>query len=359
MKKVFKYINILEKKGYKAYIVGGYVRDFLLGKKSFDIDICTNATPSEIISLFKGYKEANDFGGILYKEGKYNIEITTFRKEIKYLKRKPIEIEYLNNLQDDLPRRDFTINTICMDGKGKIYDFFDGKADLKSKIVRSLENPNDKFKEDPLRMLRAIRFATVLDFDIEKKTLKAIKDNSKEVGKLSSERIKEEFDKILLSPNFLKGFKYLKETQIADIIVLSYKDVKYVNNLFGMYAQIDSNINLSRNEELNISKIKSMLNQKEINNFSLFNAGLDLCLIGADILGIDKKRIIIMEKRLPIKKLSDIKLNGNDIMQILNLKPSKKISEIIFELKKLILCGKIKNTKKDLTSYVKRMWQNE
>ena len=189
--------------GYESYIVGGVVRDYILGMKSIDVDICTNATPKEIKNIFKGaVMPSKKYGAVtlIYKKVRY--EITTYRKEIKYDDyRRPSKLEYIDDLLEDLKRRDFTINTFCMDSDGNVIDLLNAKEDLDNKIIRTVGNPKQKLKEDVLRILRAIRFATSLNFDISDDVKKAIKKNRALLKKLSYTRKKEELTKIFTSPN--------------------------------------------------------------------------------------------------------------------------------------------------------------
>ena len=166
-KQALKVLSILEENGYKAYIVGGYVRDKLLGIESNDIDICTSATPKEIKEIFKSSSSPN-YGSVNITYKNINFDITTFRREIKYLdNRIPIKLKYIKTIKKDLLRRDFTVNTICMDSKGNILDMLNIMDDLDNKIIKTVGNPRYKLKEDALRILRAIRFATTLNFTIE------------------------------------------------------------------------------------------------------------------------------------------------------------------------------------------------
>ena len=179
--KAIEVLNIFFNNGFDAYIVGGYVRDKLLGIKTNDIDICTNAKPKDIVKLFD--IQSNDetqYGAvkIIYKN--YNFDVTTFRRDIKYEdNRKPVKIKYINDLKKDLLRRDFTINTLCIDKDGKIIDLLNIKDDLDKKIIKTVGNPRYKIKEDSLRILRAIRFASVLDLEIDSKTKAYIKKYGK------------------------------------------------------------------------------------------------------------------------------------------------------------------------------------
>ena len=158
--KALEILKIFNEKGYSAYIVGGYVRDKLLGTKSNDIDICTSATPKEIKELFDTTSQ-EQYGSIpvIYKNNIF--DITTYRKEIKYEKnRKPVKIKYIKKIKKDLLRRDFTINTLCMNEFGEVEDILNIKEDLDKKIIKTVGNPRYKIKEDSLRILRAIRFST-------------------------------------------------------------------------------------------------------------------------------------------------------------------------------------------------------
>ena len=206
--------NILDilNKDFKAYIIGGFVRDKLLKKESHDIDIATNATPSELQQLFKdkNIKEFN-YGNICFNEKEYSFDITTFRKDYSYLdKRKPSKVVYVDTLEEDVLRRDFTINAIAIDKDGKIIDLTNGIKDLKKKIIRTIGDPEERIKEDSLRILRAIRFATILNFKLEEKLKKAIINNKENLKDLSYERKKEELDKIFISTNKQRGVKLLK-----------------------------------------------------------------------------------------------------------------------------------------------------
>ena len=260
MNKLIKNIlSKIENHGFEAYIIGGYVRDLLVGKSSFDIDICTNATPKELIKIFPQSSTKN-LGGIEFKIREYHFEITTYREEIKYKNRKPIEYNYINNLVEDLKRRDFTINAICMNTKGEIIDLIDGTKDLANLKIKMIGDIKTKIKEDPLRILRAIRIATHLNFSLDSELYKELKKEYKRVLKLSNTRIKEELDKILLSENPKKGLKLLEELGISKLLGLTYNEITNVKNLEAMYAQIDIKYNLpfTKVERENIKIIKSI-----------------------------------------------------------------------------------------------------
>ncbi|MBI4117258.1 MAG: HD domain-containing protein [Parcubacteria group bacterium] len=193
----------LESVGFEAFVVGGCVRDLLLGKKPKDWDITTNAKPEEIQKIFPDSFYENKFGTVGAKidsedESLKVVEITTYRIESKYSdKRHPDKIEFASSLQEDLKRRDFTINALAMDKDGKITDLFDGQEDLKNKLIRAVGKAEERFDEDALRLLRAVRFAVELDFEIEGKTLEAIKEKAGLIEAIAEERVRDELLKII------------------------------------------------------------------------------------------------------------------------------------------------------------------
>jgi len=228
-KNIKNILSKLEKKKFKAYLVGGCVRDLLTenppagGPK--DWDITTNANPEEIKKTFSKSFFNNQFGTVTILTGAkktslQEVEITPFRTEEKYTdKRHPDKVTWAKTIKEDLSRRDFTINAIAMDAKGKVIDLFEGQNDLKKKIIKAVGNPEDRFSEDALRMIRAVRFASVLDFNIDKKTREAIKKNSHWLQAISKERIRDELLKIIMSDGASEGIELLKELSLLKYII--------------------------------------------------------------------------------------------------------------------------------------------
>src|SRR3989344_1142655 len=244
-KEVKNIIVSLQKAGFEAYIAGGCVRDFLLKKEPKDWDVATNAKPEEIQKVFPDSFYENNFLTVTVrvgspdgeavedprcprqqsghrdkKQGLSEIEITTYRQEAKYSdKRHPDEIKYAKTLEEDLSRRDFTINAMAMDEKKKVVDLFEGQKDLKNKIIRTVGNPEERFLEDALRMLRAVRFAATIEFNIEKETAEAIKKNSIWLEVISQERIRDEFVKIIMSDKAEEVIELLRELNLLKYII--------------------------------------------------------------------------------------------------------------------------------------------
>jgi tRNA nucleotidyltransferase (CCA-adding enzyme) len=232
---VTKIIEKLNKAGFEAYIVGGCVRDYLRERKPKDWDITTSAKPEQIQKLFKRSFYDNAFGTVgvpieTEDESLKVIEITTYRTESQYTdKRHPDKVEFAKTVEEDLDRRDFTVNAIAakiQNSKFKIQnsnveliDPYDGKKDIKSELIRTVGKPADRFGEDALRLMRAVRFATELDFAIEKETLEEIKKNAESIREIAKERIKDELVKIMMSPRAHFGIMYLHETGLLKYIL--------------------------------------------------------------------------------------------------------------------------------------------
>ena len=204
----------LDALGYEAYIIGGYPRDTILNYYTDDIDICTNALPHVIKELFNVVKDNSKFGSLVINHNGYLYEITTYRIELEYNNRYP-KIEFADSLDKDLKRRDFTINTICIDKNGQYIDLLNGKEDLNNKIIRMVGNVDKKIKEDPIRILRAIRLKEKLNFELEKSLEHSIIEYGYLLETLSINNIKSELnkmsDKAINTLKQLKLDKYLKE----------------------------------------------------------------------------------------------------------------------------------------------------
>ncbi len=434
------FMNIFKKNGFQIYVVGGAVRDLLLDKIVQNWDFTTNAKPEEILKLFPDGFYNNQFGtvGVSQEidEKKYVFEITTFRKEDVYEdKRHPKKIEWAKTIEEDLARRDFTINAIAFDGK-KIIDPYDGQKHLKEKLIVAVGNPDKRFSEDALRLLRAIRFASELGFLIEDKTRASIQINAQLITYISGERIRDEFLKILASGHPSEGVLFMKNTgllahilpeldicfmipqkspkrhHIYDVgthLVMALKhcpskdpitrlstllhdigksktfrkDEKtelitfYNHEVVGtkMAINIADRLRLSNKQkekfvrlvqfhQFTVSEIQT---DKAIRRF-IRNVGKEylvdiIDLRFADRIGSGAKpsswRFDLFRKRLiEVQKqpfaVSDLKIDGNDVMKLLKLKPGPKVGEILKMLFDHVVEGKLKNEKKLLLERLKK-----
>jgi poly(A) polymerase/tRNA nucleotidyltransferase (CCA-adding enzyme) len=234
--------------GFEAYVVGGCVRDLLRGKEPKDWDVTTNAKPEEIQKLFPEHVYENTFGTVGVKTGSENptlaiIEVTPYRIEGKYTdKRHPDQIQFAENLEDDLSRRDFTVNAMAMDAEGEITDPFNGQADLKKQTIRTVGEAERRFEEDALRLLRAVRFASVLGFKIDSETRNAIKKNAEWLRAISKERVRDEFIKIIESEGAYEGVLMLEDLGLLEYIVPELREgIGVGQNLHHIYTVWEHN----------------------------------------------------------------------------------------------------------------------
>lgn len=354
--------NILDKiedNGYEAYVVGGYVRDYLLGINSVDVDICTNATPKEIIRILNIKKETISYGSINIQNNKYNFDITTYRKELSYKGRKPDKIEYINNLILDIERRDFTINSFCMNKDGKIFDFLNANDDLNNKLIRVIGDTNTKLTEDPLRILRAIRLSIILDFNLDDEIKIFIKNHKELIKKLSYTRKKEELEKIFSSKNIIKGLKFLKELDLLWALDINYDKIIEVPDILGIWAQINfsNNYPFTRNNINTINKIRHIIINKKIDKITLFKNGLYISLVAGNILGYDTQEINNEYKNLIIHSTKELAITNQDIINILNIKPNAKIKLIYEDILYNVINGKISNEYLKIEKYILTNWK--
>jgi len=240
-----KIVETLESKGYEAWIVGGAVRDLILGIPSYDWDVTTSATPEQIEPLFKESFYDNEYGTVKVagkhlneqfeiKSGEIEesalYDITTFRSESEYSdKRRPDSVTWGKTIEEDLKRRDFTINAIAINLKEQIVDPYGGQADIKNKLVKAVGEPSERFEEDALRIMRAIRLSAQLGFSIEEKTLLALKDKVPNLKSISWERIGAETMKLLGSNYAADGIQLMTNCGITEIVIpelIQTKEVK-------------------------------------------------------------------------------------------------------------------------------------
>lgn len=231
-KDVERVVEKLTEAGHAAYVVGGCVRDAIRGVDPQDWDVATDATPEEIQKLFSRSLYTNRFGTVIVRSGDHEIEVTTYRIEADYSDhRRPDQVAFTDSLQEDLSRRDFTMNAMAWrPGKngtpGQLVDPFGGQRDLESRVLRAVGEPEERFREDALRMLRAVRFATLLDMRIDERTVIAIRRNAHLAATLSGERINQEIVKILGAPQPSVALRLLSDVALLEVICPELEECK-------------------------------------------------------------------------------------------------------------------------------------
>lgn len=375
--KAKKILNIIQNAGYEGYIVGGFVRDLLLGIENQDIDIATNATPETIKQLFaKTILTGEKHGTVTVVFEESYFEVTTYRKDGEYINnRKPRNVEFVSNLEEDVKRRDFTINALALSYDDEIIDYVGGKKDIENRIIRTVGDSFERFNEDALRMLRAFRFVAYCGFDIEEKTLLAIKELGHLIKNVSMERILQEFTKLIngkylseainalinsgfylhLEP-FIKGIDAIHRTNFLPKDLLEFLCVCAVTDELEKITALPI-----PNVKKRIITIVYEMFTLEITDFSekiLFRNGLEMCLL-TNKLNVflretenKTESIIKRYKELPIHKVCDLKFKGQDIIELIPEKPGSWIGNIIDELCLKVLEGKLKNDYDELKNYV-------
>ena len=354
-----KVLKELNDNGYKAYIVGGYVRDVLLDIESNDIDITTNATPKQIMELFNDSCLPNeDYGSVIIEKKGYRFEITTFRKEIGYNdNRHPTKVKYIDELYPDLLRRDFVINTICMDSNGDIVDYLNGREDLENKVIRTVDDAYKSFSDDALRILRAIRFATILDFKLSDEVVDAIKKTKDLVRNISYYRKKSELDKIFTSSNRKLGVSLLLEFGLDEVLELpNLSKILETNttSLIGVWSILDvvDKYPFIKNESSLIKDISKAIPLNNLDPMALYKYGLYVNSVASEIKGYDIKNVTESYNNLVIKCRKDIDVTSDDIIKILHKEPGKFITEIYDDIEREILYRRLKNEKEDICNYI-------
>ena len=383
-------LDIIEENGYSAYAVGGCVRDSLLGKTPYDWDICTSALPEETMRCFEGYRviPTGVKHGTITAIVENPLEITTFRIDGDYLdNRRPSEVSFTPNLADDLCRRDFTVNAMALDRGGNVTDLYGGRADLENRLIRCVGCAETRFDEDALRIMRALRFAATLGFEIEEKTATAIHTKKHLLDNIAAERIQKEFTKLLTG----NCNKILSE--FADVIkvFLPQADISVGNTALIESAPADPTLRLAMLlSSLSPDESQTVLRTLKYDNRTVKNVAL---MLGSADLEISAerptvKRLInkfgapdlktVLDYLLHTRKIStDLHLNvcnvADNVMQknecctlsalavkgsdisALGIFKQNEIGKVLFALLEKVMDGETENSKEDLLSVTREL----
>ena len=346
-KEVINILNIINNNSYEAYVIGGFVRDYLLGIKSNDYDICTNCPLNILSNILNNYEYKIYFDTLTILVDDINIQITPYRKEFNYKNRHPQYIN-INDLNIDILRRDFTINSICMDSSYNIVDILNGKDDIDNKIIRCIGDIDTKLKEDPLRILRAIRFSTKLGFNIETK----LKDKLTEYGYLlkdiSYEIKKKEIDYLIS----YKRLDVLKEYNLDKYLDINLDNIKYYESNILVWMNIDYlGKYIVSNKDKKLIKDITELHGLGLTMYNIYKYGLYISTLVSELDNIDITNIY---ESLIIKSRKDIKINTRDILEI--IKDKKDIEKIYIDLEKNILEQRLDNDYNIIINYLKKKY---
>ena len=379
---VLKRIN---EAGYEAYFVGGSVRDLLLNRHIHDVDIATSAYPMEIKQIFKKTIDTGIKHGtvtVLYEGESY--EITTFRTESGYQDfRRPDHVTFVQNLSEDLKRRDFTINALAMDVDGNVIDHFDGLGDLDKHLIRAVGKAENRFHEDALRMMRAVRFMSQLQFTLEPETEQAISDNHELLSKISVELIRDEFVKMGIAPGSQKAFQIFLDTGLseevpgfkgkkdnlalypqlnfsptteANLWALMIILLKLPNEKIPSFMRMWKNSNAMERQVADIVAFFDLVSSRAPSNYDLYQAGLETIASTIDlahILGqpINGSALVDRYEALPIKNNHDLVIDGHFLLKN-GIPAGPRVGLLLEEIKKAVLEGVISNNEAAITEFL-------
>ncbi len=374
--------------GFEAYFVGGFVRDFLLQIPSTDIDIATSATPSQVIDLFPETKETGlRYGTVTVRLEGYSYEVTTFRADGTYQdSRHPEEVSYAKTLADDLVRRDFTVNALAMDRFGKIIDLCEGERDLRALVLRAIGEPDRRFQEDALRILRAFRFVAKLDFSLDISTRESIFRNRFRLQKVSVERIMQEFREMIRHPYAVKAFAAMVDCGMEEVFPDLASGIRFLSrqssvilDLFQFYALcfflrgngIPDGWRFSNKERDIIRQLLDLLEVTSEDTYHeelVYAYGKNLCLKANEISRLltperdQEQRILTIDRNLPIRKTCDLAFKGQDLLRDTPIRDARRIGEIVSDLVLMVITRQLPNEYEPLRQYALRKlaeWETE
>ncbi|WP_252503421.1 CCA tRNA nucleotidyltransferase [Sporosarcina sp. Marseille-Q4943] len=362
-----KVIRLLEEAGYEAVFVGGSVRDHLLGKEASDFDIATSATPEEVKRVFTHTIDVGiAHGTVMVMMDGEPIEVTTYRTESTYTDhRRPDEVKFVRSLKDDLQRRDFTMNALALTLSGELIDPFGGTKDLQNRNIRAVGNAADRFHEDALRMIRAVRFSSVLGFEIEERTLQAIKENASSITYVSIERIKAEMDKLWKGTDPGKALAMIADTRLSEHLPLFPNEVQLLSAcapfetaeqgwsalmLAGHYSPADlaRAYKLSNREKAFLTDVKMAFDRRQSARFTIddyYRFTLEVLLTAEKVwhashpseLGLCFEEMAQLQKQLPIRSKDDLKVDGKDLMAWTSQRGGRWVGEWMNKIEYMVL----------------------
>lgn len=378
-------IHIIQHHGYEAYLVGGAVRDTLLERPVEDIDIATSAFPAEIMQIFpKVIPTGIKHGTVVVRHQQVSFEVTTFRTESGYSDfRRPDQVQFVSSLKEDLARRDFTINAMAMDPSFRVIDPFHGKRDIKAKIVRTVGKADHRFSEDPLRIMRAIRFQSQLNFEMEENTRNAIAVQAGWLEHIAVERIQNEWSKMLQGQALKKALKTLQSTKVYSYLPVfsesesASQQLEKVEGPFENFSNFIVYMNwfvpeidittwikewkLSNQIKNDCKLLAQLLKQSEIQPkewivyqlpehlYEHFQSLLKVCTREC----ITQEQIKNMKQSLPIQHRSELSINGKELIQLFAYRQKGPwIQETLQTIEKAVVLGKVDNSKSAIREWL-------
>lgn len=386
--KALPILTKIKEAGYEAYFVGGSVRDVLLERPIHDVDIATSSYPEETKAIFNRTVDVGiEHGTVLVLENGGEYEITTFRTEDVYVDyRRPSQVSFVRSLEEDLKRRDFTVNALALDENGQVIDKFRGLIDLEQKRLRAVGKAEERFEEDALRIMRGFRFAASLDFDIEAATFEAMRSHSPLLEKISVERSFTEFDKLLMAPHWRKGISAMIACQSYDYLpglkqqeaglnhlIVSLKDNFTFSDHHQAWAYVMISLAIedpksflkawktSNDFQRYVTKLIALYRIRQERSFEkldIYQYGKEMAslvegLRKAQSLSVDMDHIEALDQALAIHNKYDIVLNGSHLIKDFGMKPGPQLGLMLEKVELAIVEGRLDNDFTTIEAFVR------
>lgn len=386
--KALPILTKIKEAGYEAYFVGGSVRDVLLERPIHDVDIATSSYPEETKAIFNRTVGVGiEHGTVLVLENGGEYEITTFRTEDVYVDyRRPSQVSFVRSLEEDLKRRDFTVNALALDENGQVIDKFRGLIDLEQKRLRAVGKAEERFEEDALRIMRGFRFAASLDFDIEAATFEAMRSHSPLLEKISVERSFTEFDKLLMAPHWRKGISAMIACQAYDYLpglkqreaglnhlIVSLKDNFTFSDHHQAWAYVMISLAIedpksflkawktSNDFQRYVTKLIALYRIRQERSFEkldIYQYGKEMAslvegLRKAQSLSVDMDHIEALDQALAIHNKHDIVLNGSHLIKDFGMEPGPQLGLMLEKVELAIVEGCLDNDFTTIEAFVR------
>ncbi|HER1369622.1 TPA: CCA tRNA nucleotidyltransferase [Streptococcus pyogenes] len=386
--KALPILTKIKEAGYEAYFAGGSVRDVLLERPIHDVDIATSSYPEETKAIFNRTVDVGiEHGTVLVLENGGEYEITTFRTEDVYVDyRRPSQVSFVRSLEEDLKRRDFTVNALALDENGQVIDKFRGLIDLEQKRLRAVGKAEERFEEDALRIMRGFRFAASLDFDIEAATFEAMRSHSPLLEKISVERSFTEFDKLLMAPHWRKGISAMIACQAYDYLpglkqreaglnhlIVSLKDNFTFSDHHQAWAYVMISLAIedpksflkawktSNDFQRYVTKLIALYRIRQERSFEkldIYQYGKEMAslvegLRKAQSLSVDMDHIEALDQALAIHNKHDIVLNGSHLIKDFGMEPGPQLGLMLEKVELAIVEGCLDNDFTTIEAFVR------
>lgn len=379
-------IQILKQSGFEAYFVGGSVRDYLIGRPIGDIDIATSALPEEVMRIFPRHIPVGlEHGTVMVLHNGISYEVTTFRTEAGYEDfRRPSEVTFVRSLNEDLQRRDFTMNAIAMTEDGVILDPFSGQQAIQNRLICTVGNAQERFQEDALRMMRGIRFVSTLGFALDEMTRQAIVDNVALLRHIAIERICAEFEKLLLGDYAEQALQLLTETELYEylphfeqkaekLLEASQYDWSYIQTdveawAFLLYiTKVQQAEGVLRSWKLSNKKIKSILavmqflekrHMQPWQELMLYQAGEGTAVMAETLYALITKTVPQVEdvhrkyRSLPIQGRKQLQVTGTDLLQWTSKQAGPWMSSALLAIEEAVVQGQVENERESIKEWL-------